>query len=116
LYPDIDGADPLCHHLMGWREIDGQRTLVAYLRCVPPGVKFDEMSLGRVLTTQAGRGTGVGRELLAKAIPWLKNCIRAGIPHRRASASGKILRQLRLPDRDRSLRRRRHHARRYGAR
>jgi ElaA protein len=27
------------------------------------------MSLGRVLTTQAGRGTGVGRELLAKAIP-----------------------------------------------
>jgi predicted GNAT family N-acyltransferase len=56
-----------------------QRTLVAYLRCVPPGVKFDEMSLGRVLTTQAGRGTGVGRELLAKAIPWLKNCIRAGI-------------------------------------
>lgn len=69
LYPDIDGCDPVCHHLMGWREIDGQRTLVAYLRCVPPGVKFDEMSLGRVLTTQAGRGTGVGRELLAKAIP-----------------------------------------------
>jgi len=69
LYPDIDGADPLCHHLMGWREIDGQRTLVAYLRIVPPGVKFDEMSIGRVLTTQAGRGSGVGRELLAKAIP-----------------------------------------------
>ena len=69
LYPDIDGADLVCHHLMGWREIDGQRTLVAYLRVVPPGVKFDEMSIGRVLTTQAGRGTGVGRELLAKAIP-----------------------------------------------
>lgn len=69
LYPDIDGCDPVCHHLMGWREIDGVRTLVAYLRCVPPGVKFDEMSLGRVLTTQAGRGAGVGRELLAKAIP-----------------------------------------------
>jgi ElaA protein len=69
LYPDIDGADPQCHHLMGWREIDGERTLVTYLRVVPPGLKFDEMSLGRVLTTQAGRGTGVGRELLAKAIP-----------------------------------------------
>ncbi len=69
LYPDIDGCDPVCHHLMGWREIDGQRTLMAYLRCVPPGVKFDEMSLGRVLTTQAARGSGIGRELLAKAIP-----------------------------------------------
>jgi ElaA protein len=31
LYPDIDGADPLCHHLMGWREIDGKRTL--WLTC-----------------------------------------------------------------------------------
>ena len=69
LYPDIDGADTVCHHLMGWREIDGQRTLVAYLRVVPPGVKFDKMSIGRVLTTQAGRGSGVGRELLAKTIP-----------------------------------------------
>jgi ElaA protein len=69
LYPDIDGADPQSHHLMAWREIDGKRTLVAYLRCVPPGLKFDEMSLGRVLTTQAARGSGIGRELLAKAIP-----------------------------------------------
>jgi ElaA protein len=69
LYPDIDGADPLCHHLMGWRESNGKRALVAYLRCVPPGVKFDEMSLGRVLTTQEGRGGGIGRELVAKAIP-----------------------------------------------
>jgi len=69
LYPDIDGIDPQCHHLMGWRESNGLRTLVAYLRCVPPGLKYDEMSLGRVLTTQAGRGGGIGRELLAKAIP-----------------------------------------------
>ena len=69
LYPDIDGVDPLCHHLMAWREIDGKRTLAAYLRCVPPGVKFDEMSLGRVLTTQPVRGSGIGRELLARAIP-----------------------------------------------
>lgn len=69
LYPDIDGCDPLCHHLMAWREIDGVRTLVAYLRCVPPGVKYEEMSLGRVLTTQAGRGSGIGHALLAQAIP-----------------------------------------------
>lgn len=69
LYPDIDGHDPDSHHLMAWREIDGKRTLVAYLRCLPPGLKYDEMSLGRVLTTRAARGSGIGRELLAKAIP-----------------------------------------------
>jgi ElaA protein len=69
LYPDIDGCDPLCHHLMAWREIDGVRTLVAYLRCIPPGIKFAEMSIGRVLTTQAARGSGIGHTLLAHALP-----------------------------------------------
>jgi ElaA protein len=68
LYPDIDGCDVDCHHLLGWRTVDGRRQLAAYLRVVPPGVKFDEMSLGRVLTTQAGRGSGAGRALLVRAI------------------------------------------------
>ena len=68
LYPDIDGYDPACHHLMGWREIDGQRQLAAYLRCLPPGLKYEEMSLGRVLTTEAARGSGAGRALLAEGI------------------------------------------------
>lgn len=69
LYPDIDGIDLDCHHLMAWRTVDGQRTLLASLRCLPPGLKYTEMSIGRVLTTQAARGTGIGRELLAKGLP-----------------------------------------------
>ena len=68
LYPDIDGLDPLAHHLLGWRTVDGQRQLVAYLRVLGPGVKYDEMSLGRVITTQAARGSGAGRALLAHGI------------------------------------------------
>lgn len=68
LYPDIDGYDVEAHHLLGWRTIDGRRQLAAYLRVMAPGTKYDEMSLGRVLTTQAGRGTGAGRALLARAI------------------------------------------------
>jgi ElaA protein len=68
LYPDIDGLDPGAHHLLGWR-IDGdERRLVAYLRIIAPGAKYTEMSLGRVLTTQAARGTGAGRELIARGI------------------------------------------------
>ncbi len=70
LYPDIDGYDLDAHHLLGWRDISGRRVLVAYLRCLAPGAKYDEMSLGRILTTNDVRGSGVGRELVAHGIQY----------------------------------------------
>jgi ElaA protein len=68
LYPDIDGLDPGAHHLLGWRTVDGRRELAASLRCLAPGAKYQEMSLGRVVTSPAARGTGLGRELVAQGI------------------------------------------------
>jgi ElaA protein len=68
LYPDIDGLDPGAHHLLGWREIDGKAELVAHLRCLAPGAKYEEMSIGRVVTSPAARGSGLGRELVAQGI------------------------------------------------
>lgn len=68
LYQDIDGLDLDAHHLLGWRTIDGERQLAAYLRCLAPGVKYAEMSLGRVLTSRQARGCGIGRALLAQGI------------------------------------------------
>ncbi len=68
LYPDMDGLDQEAHHLLGWRTNDGRRELVAYLRCLAPGAKYTEMSLGRILTTDAARGSGIGRELVAQGI------------------------------------------------
>lgn len=68
LYNDFDGYDQDAHHLLGWLERDGQRQLAACLRVLAPGAKYGEMSIGRVLTTQAARGTGVGRELVARGI------------------------------------------------
>jgi ElaA protein len=68
LYDDFDGLDAGAHHLLGWRTVAGRRELAAYLRCLAPGIKYPEMSLGRVLTTQAARGAGAGRELLARGI------------------------------------------------
>jgi ElaA protein len=68
LYNDFDGQDPAAYHLLGWRTIDGKRQLAGYLRCLAPGAKYTEMSLGRVLTTRAARGCGIGRELLAHGI------------------------------------------------
>jgi ElaA protein len=68
VYQDIDGADLQSYHLLGWQGDAAQRHLAAYLRCVFPGVKYPEMSLGRVLSAPAVRGTGIGRELLAQGI------------------------------------------------
>jgi ElaA protein len=67
-YADFDGLDLQAHHVLAWVDIDGQRQLGAYLRVLAPGVKYTEMSLGRVLTTKAARGGGIGRELLAQGI------------------------------------------------
>lgn len=67
-YPDLDGYDQAAWHLLGWRTIDGKRELAASLRVIAPGVKYDEMSIGRVISTQAARGTGAGRALLVEGI------------------------------------------------
>lgn len=82
-FQDVDGADPVSWHLLG-REAGG--TLVAYCRLVPPGVKFAEPSIGRVLTTAAVRGTGAGRVLMREALGhaerlWPGRPIRIGAQH-----------------------------------
>jgi ElaA protein len=61
---DADGADPECWHLVG--RLGGE--VAAYCRIVPPGLKFAEPSIGRVLTTRSGRGSGAGKALMAEAI------------------------------------------------
>jgi len=61
---DADGADPECWHLVGRRGAE----VAAYCRIVPPGVKFAEPSIGRVLTRGAGRGNGAGKALMEEAI------------------------------------------------
>ena len=71
VFQDVDGADPVSWHLLGLgprRHGDDEPALVAYCRLVPPGVKFAEPSIGRVLTTEAVRRTGAGRELVREAV------------------------------------------------
>ncbi|MGE3262195.1 MAG: GNAT family N-acetyltransferase [Bacteriovoracia bacterium] len=63
-YLDCDGLDQESWHLLG-RE---KNALVAYLRILPPGLKYPEPSLGRVVTAASVRGTGMGRTQTAEAI------------------------------------------------
>ncbi len=60
LYLDADGKDRKSFHLMGF---DGDE-LVAYARIVEPGISYEEVSMGRILTTKSARGTGAGIELM----------------------------------------------------
>jgi ElaA protein len=66
IYLDADGADDRSFHLAAWSA--QQREPLAYARVVQPGVKYTEPSIGRVLTTAAARGTGLGRELMRRAL------------------------------------------------
>ena len=63
-FQDVDGADPASWHLLGCEGTE----LVAYSRLLPPGAKFPEASIGRVVTARGVRGTGLGRELMREAL------------------------------------------------
>ena len=76
LYADIDGKDQRAYHLLGWQEQNGKRALLACLRCFAPGEQQAEAVLGRVLTVQAVRGNGVGKQLMAEGI----RCIEQHYP------------------------------------
>jgi len=89
-FQDVDGIDPACWHLLGRSPSplgegrgEGNGPLLAYCRLVPPGVKYGEPSIGRVLTTKEGRRTGAGRELMREAIAraealWPGHTLRIG--------------------------------------
>lgn len=64
-YIDLDGKDQKCWHLLGWNSEDSpKRKLQAYLRVVPAGLKYDEISIGRVVTNPDARGEGYGKALM----------------------------------------------------
>ena len=79
-FQDVDGADPGCWHLVGQSAEGG---ILAYCRLVPPGTKFAEPSIGRVVTLGPARRTGIGRELMRLAIAhceklWPGRALRIG--------------------------------------
>lgn len=82
-FQDVDGVDPQSWHLFA-RE-GGQ--IAAYCRLIPPGVKYAEASIGRVITTAAARGRGDGRALMKEALArgaslWPGQPIRIGAQQR----------------------------------
>lgn len=64
VYQDPDEWDAEAYHL-SMRDAEG---LAAYARLLAPGTRFDEASIGRVVTAGRVRGTGLGRTLMNHAL------------------------------------------------
>ncbi len=63
-YLDCDGHDQASRHL--W--IEEGAGPIAYARILPPGEKYDDASLGRVVSAPEARRTGAGRAIVRAAI------------------------------------------------
>lgn len=71
-YLDADGLDLQARHLFAVEPVaadaSGGLVLGACARLFAPGVRAAEAVIGRVVSAPALRGSGVGRELMARAI------------------------------------------------
>ena len=67
-YLDVDGRDPEADHLL---LTDGDGALLGTLRVFGPGIVGEAASLGRVVVSEAARGRGLGRVLVAEGLRFL---------------------------------------------
>lgn len=67
-YPEIDGHDRVqgTYHVVAYEN----GMLMAYLRLLPAGLTYDCVSIGRVITSEAARGRGLGSELLRQGLAY----------------------------------------------
>lgn len=65
-YPELDGKDCAdgVYHLIGTKNNE----MVACARLLPPGISYDNVSIGRVATKESTRGNGLGHQLLSEAL------------------------------------------------
>lgn len=64
VYPDLDDYDKHCYHLLGF---EGDE-LICCSRILPPGVKYEQASIGRVALKKERRGIGIADELMNTSI------------------------------------------------
>jgi ElaA protein len=63
-YQDVDYKDQKSLHICAHDNDE----LVAYTRIPFPGVSYEEVAIGRVITKKSTRGTGLGHELIKESI------------------------------------------------
>ncbi len=71
IYQDADALDRLAWHLIGY-DPGSEGDVLAYARVNPPGDRFAEASIGRVLTAPAARRLGLGEVVVTRCISWCR--------------------------------------------
>lgn len=69
VYNDLDGKDTVSSHL--WAESDG--ITLATCRILPPGVSYDEVSIGRIVSHPDYRHLKLGHQMMAYALEIIRN-------------------------------------------
>ncbi len=64
VFQDADDKDQKCYHLMGF----ARKELAAYARLVPAGVFYNNISIGRIVTSPQYRSIGAGKALMNEAL------------------------------------------------
>ena len=67
-YIDADFSDQDAWHYLGYKD----KELVSYLRVFPPGIKYDDCSIGRIVTDENSRNYGIGKQITLDAIVFLQ--------------------------------------------
>ncbi|MEM9254198.1 MAG: GNAT family N-acetyltransferase [Pseudomonadota bacterium] len=66
LYLDPDGKDLDSTHIYAFESGE----LVAYQRCLPPGLSYPESSIGRIVTHPRMRGKQLGKALVQRGVEY----------------------------------------------
>ena len=91
-YEEVDGRDRQAYHVF----LRDETGIKAYLRVLDRGVSFEEVSIGRVLTTERRRG--YGHKILDAGIAAARGKVwRGDHPHRGADLRPETLRGSRFP-------------------
>ena len=68
-YQDLDGKDEAAYHVLGK---DESENVVATARILPPGVGYEEVAIGRVVTAKGIRPLKKGHELMEQCMAFIK--------------------------------------------
>ncbi len=67
-YHECDNKDQKSFHLF----YQNEDQITAYLRIIPPGISYQEASIGRVLVREEFRRSGLGFKMMQQAIDFIK--------------------------------------------
>lgn len=74
VYQDVDSKDERSYHLF----LEENNMIVAYLRIIPRGISYEEVSIGRVIVKKTHRGSKLAREMMLNAIDFIQSTMNEG--------------------------------------